>query len=107
MPFVYDANDGSGYSGEHVMARLMVLGGTAATSHGSIRGTIRVPNSIINIYETSRLRPPPAGVPHGKPGPGRHRFEMTLPPTIGDKALVRAGFGLASATEAGPWHDWL
>ena len=101
-PFVYDANDGSGYW-EHMMARLMVLGGYGGNQPRLDTGTIRVPNSIINIYEQVETSPTYRQVfpPTGNPAWDDTGFEMTLPLTIGDKALVRAGFGLASATEAG------
>lgn len=94
-PFVYDANDGSGYW-EHLMARLMVLGGYGGNQPRLDTGTIRVPNSIVGIYETVETSPNYVQVSPASGGWEDSGFQVVQAHTIGDKVLLRAGFGLAS-----------
>lgn len=101
-PFVFDATDGTGYW-ESVMARLLTLGGYGGAQPRLNTSVIRAPNSIINIFETVETSPNSRDV---NPTTGGATwddtgFEVTQAHTIGDKVLLKAGFGLACVTDVG------
>jgi len=99
-PFVIDANDGSGYW-ESTMARLLTLGGYGGTQRRLDTGVLRVPNSIVSIFESVETSPNSRDVNPTTGGWDDSGFQVTQAHIVGDKVLLKAGFGLACVTDVG------